>query len=1200
MQANSFRLNLSTLVVVHLMLCFSGLLQGQTGTNTGLSGHVSDSAGSAVPGAVVELTNTETAESRSTATASDGAWEARSLSPGQYRLTVEKSGFKRLVRTGIRVSSFEMATVDLSLELGELQQTVEVEGDAEMVRSDSATIVRTLDQEELERLPTSARNFTQMLVIKAGVSADISELLSNNNASISPSVNGARTTNNSFVFNGVDVTNLLCCNSRINGSRGTIDQGGGSLSRNIAPAPETLQEVKLQTSLYDAATGRNGGGAFSLVSKSGTNELHGSAYYYGQNEALIANDFFFNKNGLDRQKLKRHEYGFSVGGPVFLPKFYDGRNKTFVFGSYQRTDATTAYVPEASTIRRLPQALTDDRSTAGIRNFAESIWNVDEMGPFNPNVFNSTSVQLLQAKFPNGQYLIPSGSSGRNCEQESLGVSCDVINVAPATFVQDQFSANLDQQFGGNNRFSGKFFFTNQPSVDPFADSEAVSLFRREENTAQRTVALTDNHIFGPTLVNEFRFGFFRNRNDTAAVPFFTNAEFGINNPLAAERPDLAQIEIAGDEDIGDAFVFGTPPDDTLDKQETFTFGNTLSWIAGKHSIRMGGEFRRHRLYGDLRENKHGDIGAQSWNEFLTVGYANPEDGGRSRQLDISLNYGETERDFRMWDWSWFVADDWRVTRNLTFNLGVRHEFFGWPSEKNGIHNTYDYNVALASQQAGGPSVQDGFLFASNFNPATLAGTQGLSLRFADTKYIFPKDNNNLMPRFGFAYTPTANANLVLRGGYGIYFSRVTGAFINSLRQGAPFFREAENDDRGDWNAFPTDVAIFPVPQFQVGFDDGEPFLEGADNPGEEFEALENQMVSPDQATPYLQQWNFNVQWGFAKDWLFDIGYVGSKGTKLNQIRNLSQAIDVDRNGGFLARPGVPGGGFIGNYFTVVDDEFVNLVNPPDDCDITDDPGDCVIPNELRGRVLGFDEDEGANTLFSDANSIYHSLQTSLEKRFSAGLLFNANYTFSRSIDTFSDEGQYQVEHDQTNPRNNRGLSDFHRKHRFVFSFSYDLPFRGNVLLSGWSISGIGTFQSGRPFTVFDEDLSGFLYASTKPRPNLAEGSTYADQLTSGSTSSRVDGFLNESAFVSSGAQFGNLGRNSVIGPTQRRLDLSLMKLTRLSEQISMELRGEFYNATNTPNFRDPISNLSDGSFGRIQEMRGGPRVIQVGAKLRW
>ena len=269
---------------------------------------------------------------------------------------------------------------------------------------------RTLDQKELDSLPTSARNFTQLLVIEPGVSADISELLSNDNASISPSVNGARTTNNSFVFNGVDVTNLLCCNSRVNGSSGTIDNGGGSLSRNVAPAPETLQEVKLQTSLYDAGTGRNGGGNFTLVSKSGTNSFRGTAYYFNQNDALMANDFFFNRAGIEKPILERHEGGGTIGGPIV-------RNKTFFFGSYQRTQAETSFVDEASNTVLLPRALTDDRSDAGINNFAAAIWNPIH-GPVNFSVINPISRALLKAKLPDGTYLIPSGANGINCGQK--------------------------------------------------------------------------------------------------------------------------------------------------------------------------------------------------------------------------------------------------------------------------------------------------------------------------------------------------------------------------------------------------------------------------------------------------------------------------------------------------------------------------------------------------------------------------------------------------------------------------------------------------------------------------------------------------------------------------------------------------------------------------------------------------------------
>ncbi|MDA2938375.1 hypothetical protein MYX75_08955, partial [Acidobacteria bacterium AH-259-A15] len=467
---------------------------------------------------------------------------------------------------------------------------------------------------ELVGLPTSSRNFTQMLVIEPGVSADISELLSNDNASISPSVNGARTTNNSFSFNGIDVTNLLCCNNRINGSRGTIAEGGGTLSRNIAPAPETLQEVKLQTSLYDAATGRNGGGNFQLISKGGTNEFHGTIYHFLQNDKLIANDFFFNRAEIERPVLRRNEGGFTIGGPIV-------QNKTFFFGSYQFTRAQTAFVDEASNTRRMPRDLTDDRSDAGINAFATAI-GVEDVADINP-----ISRSFLKAQFPDGSYLIPSGANGFNCALKKKFESCQVLSVIPATYEQDQFSINIDHQLTGENKLSGRYFFSDQPSNDPLAGSRALTRFERVENTRQYTFSLTDTHIFSTTLINEFRGGFFRNRNDTAAVAHFTNAEFGINNPLASIRPDLGRMRIRTPKDVGDEFDFGTPGDQTLDVQNTFTYGDTLSFSKGRHSIKVGGEYRHSQLNGALQEDQNGDWRIDnSWSKFLTVGKPDKRD----------------------------------------------------------------------------------------------------------------------------------------------------------------------------------------------------------------------------------------------------------------------------------------------------------------------------------------------------------------------------------------------------------------------------------------------------------------------------------------------------------------------------------------------------------------------------------------------
>jgi hypothetical protein len=1106
-------------------------------------------------------------------------------------LVFERPGFKKLTRDGVVVSTAEVVTVNVQLEVGDLTQTVEVTGSAEMVSSTSATIVRTLDSHELEGLPTSSRNFTQLLVIEPGVSADISELLSNDNASISPSVNGARTTNNSFVFNGIDVTSLLCCNSRINGSRGTIDEGGGSLSRNIAPALETLEEVKLQTSLFDAATGRNGGGNFTLISKSGTNQLHGTVYHFLQNDKLIANDFFFNRAGLERPILRRNEGGFTAGGPII-------RNKTFFSGSYQFTRAHTSYVDEATNTRSVPRALTNDRSDEAINNFARAIWP-SNAGPVNIGAINPISRELLKAKLPDGSYLVRSGSDGFDCRVAGTqsAETCTVVSVIPATFDQDQFSTNIDHQFTQANKISGKFFFTNQPSIDPLANGSALTRHDRNEETEQRTFSLTDVHIFSPTVINEFRAGLFRNVNNSEAVAYHTNAEFGIVNPLAGVVPDLSQINIAagtGATALGDPIRFGTLADGTriFDVQNTFTYADTLSITRGKHSLRVGGEFRRNQLNGKLQEGNNGRHNARSWFDFLTVGFRNPGDANRARQFgDISLTYGETVRGFRMSDWNLFAADDWRVTPSLTLNLGVRYEVFGFPYEVNGFLVSYDYPRALETGL-----IQDGFLFASNFDENSVPGAAGLGLRKADSRSIIPTDYNNIMPRFGFAWSP--GERFVVRGGYGMFYERITGGFANSLRQSPPFFRELQLNNQGNWNSFPEDIGSLPIPAMQIGFDDGEPILVTELDPDNEFEALETQMIPPGLATPYTQQWSLSTQWEFRRNWLAEIGYVGTKGTKLLQAINSNQPLDIDAIG-FLPRAGVPGGGFFGNYFTIIDDEFVNLRTPTPGC-FEDDPGDCTIPEELRGRLLGLDEDEGANTLFSNGNSIYHSLQASLTKRYANSLMFNVNYTFSRSIDTYSDEGKYQVEHDQTRPFLNRGLSDFHRKHRLIMSWSWDLPFRGNRWVSGWQISGVGTFQSGRPFSIVDDDFSGFLFGSTGPRPNIAPGATHEDLVTTGPVTSRINDYLNRSALQSSGPQFGNLGRNVVMGPDQRRVDLSVSKRTSITERVNLEFRAEGYNISNTPAFRNPDRDMSNASFGQITRTRGGPRVIQFGLKLRF
>jgi hypothetical protein len=338
-------------------------------------------------------------------------------------------------------------------------------------------------------------------------------------------------------------------------------------------------------------------------------------------------------------------------------------------------------------------------------------------------------------------------------------------------------------------------------------------------------------------------------------------------------------------------------------------------------------------------------------------------------------------------------------------------------------------------------------------------------------------------------------------------------------------------------------------------------------------------------------------QMPLARDLSVTLGYAGTKGTKLLQSVGLNPPMDVD-TAGVLSRPGVPAGGFTGNYFNIVSDTFVNTDTPS--CDLFDDPDECTIAAELRVPILGFDEDEGLNTLVSNANSIYHSMQASVQKRFHQGLSFSANYTWAKSIDTFSDEGIFQAPNDQRRLSLNRAVSDFDRPHRLTLNYTWDLPSSRFAFLKGWSISGVGTFQSGRPFSITDDDFSGILFASTAPRPSLVPGATYADLQTAGNASSRVDSYINVDRLESAGSQFGTLGRNIMRAPAQRRFDVSVRKTFSITERTSLELRGEMYNVTNTANFKKPVSDLSSGNFGQIERSQGGPRVVQLAAKIKF
>jgi hypothetical protein len=1072
-------------------------------------------------------------------------------------------------------------------------------------------------------------------------------------------------------FNGIDTTNLT--------------SNEGSLTDNISPAPETLQEVKLQTGLYDASTGRSGGGNFQLITKSGTNEFHGSVYYFHQNEKFNANDFFFNKDGIERPVARRHEGGFTIGGPVF-------KDRSFFFGSYQRTDALTGFVPTAQSISLLPVAL----NFAGDRSAASLVAAFRQANPaFNltPAQISRFALNLFNLRNPvTGNFLIPSPNSlpgqkdslspdGKPFLDAAGNPMVRVRQVFPAEFEQDQFTIRNDTQITDKNRLAATFFFSNFPGFDPYPDpSSLTSPFTLQRDDRARTFAVSDVHLIGDRMVNEARFGFFYLDNSRRGSDEFADITHdrlleGTGVSITSFNPALLYDDSAATRRLSHftfAPNFGTSfgyPNDSFNQreQQTFSVADILSYTRGAHTFRMGGEWRYHTYDTTLPEEQGTEFEKQqSYTQLLQ---------GLTREADTQ--FGFTSKQFRMTDVSFFFADDWKFSSKLTLNLGLRWDWFGWPIEKNGLIGNLDFS------RVGPTLLPNAFIVPSNFNStgiATIDESVALTEK-ADTKHTLDgQDLNNFQPRIGFAWSPFDSKKLVIRGGYGVFFDRPSAAFANTVFSNYPFLRELEvtfpgsrvpfltafsqQDPNLPFHRYLPNRLIFRSNNYEIR--DGTPVIRGADgtiNPndpstgqptrGNIAETFEFRAVDRDLRTPYVQQWGLGFQYEITKDFLFEARYIGTKGTKLLQALAFNQGFDLNDpltpdsifqrlNDAYVAAGSPRGPLRAGNTArergTGVAFGFLNPLTGSIDLNLSqavrtvngvpDLATGTLIPFEARGLILGFNIPE-ALLLTSSANSIYNALQFGFQKRLSHGLQFNASYTFSKSIDTSSaDPGStagggkpdvpnvgFVTQGDQRNSRANRALSDFDRTHRFSLSFVYDIPSLGidSRWLKGWQIAGFVQAQSGTPFSIFASEPeaknlaellrlnlgSGGLYRLGFGRPSLAAGATLDDLRRRGAD--ETEAFFNVDALASPLGGFGNLGRNVLRGPDQKRVDFSISKTTAIVEKLSLEFRWEIFNLFNSVNFANPNNDLNDTlDLGTISNTVGGPRVMQFGLKLKF
>jgi Carboxypeptidase regulatory-like domain/TonB dependent receptor/TonB-dependent Receptor Plug Domain len=1097
---------------------------GQSTTGQ-LSGTVTDANGAVVSGAAVKIINLDTNAEREATTSDDGNFAFQLLPPGRYRVETSAAGFQTVSAEAV-VNITQTTTLDFPLAVaGANPNTVIVTADTPVLQSETSQNGRVITGETLRQLPLATRNFQQLLTLSAGAQSSVSNTTELGRGDATISVNGQRTTSNTVRINGVDANSI-----------------GTNSTPNIAvPAPDSLQEFVVQTSLYDASFGRNAGGNVEAVTRGGTNDYNGNIYYYLRNRVLNANEPFIKARGIERPPLDRSQFGGTLGGRVV-------RDRVFFFGSYQGTrEKNGVSLINSLTSPLIPAGLTDNNRTAAglFATFGVPVASI-----------NPVSLAILNARLPNGQYAIPSSGAGGLAANTAVNVPQSGIS----RFRENQFNANGDFIVSDNHNISAKFFIADNPTKQAnynfagLGNGERQLIgFGGDLTIKQKLYSITDNYVFSSNVVNQARFGFNRLRVTSVPEEPFTAAQFGMSSSLSTLFPGAPTIQVFG---ADSQFFFGSG---TLADQSSringYNFNDTLSVTAGNHRLKFGGEFRFSQVKFYFNAFSRGQLIFAGFNSFLT---------GTGTSL---LGSGVFDRYFKVKDYSGFVQDDWKISKRLTLNLGLRYDSYGLPVENQGRLVNFipsQLRVGTTAAPAGSPN---GFVQAEG---GQLAGVPTV------TKTLVPTDKNNFAPRVGFAYLLDDERNIVLRGGYGIYYDRISTRYANTQLFNYPYFALGVGLP-GVLRTLQSPFIPLPLPsQFPTAATVPSPLSPLSPFVGVPIAGI---YVDENLRTPYVQQFNFGAQWEFARNYLLDIGYVGNKGTNLLQVISPNQPVYNSATNSFAA-PLAPG----------------------------------AIVSALKNATGGVQQ------IQTTSLSNYSSLQMSVTRRFSNGLQFLAAYTFGKSIDYYSGAPLNEVTNvagDQFNWRTNRGRSDFNREQRFVVSGVYELPkYDGEngfakTVLNNWQVAGIAVFQTGLPFSIVDNPGNAVIQ-----RANFNTAFS-GDIYTSGSVSQRLNGYFNTAAFLTSKPRldntavgvvtnpnfdpsnpFGNTRRNFLTGPGQKNVDISFIKLIPFSERFRGEFRTEFFNVFNWVNYANPNNNISGANFGKIERASTGPRVIQFAFKL--
>ncbi|MFN7934876.1 MAG: TonB-dependent receptor [Bryobacteraceae bacterium] len=1156
-----------------LAIAMATPLAAQTTTGT-VTGFVTDAGGALIAEASVKLTNTGTGLVQTTSTNETGSYVFPLVQPGSYQITVEKSGFQVFART-FNIAVTQQARIDAQLTVGQVSESVTVSAASVVLEPDSSNLGQVISQRQVVDLPLNGRNpfalaaLTPGVTPLAGFGAGVAQQRGAAQAAGANNFlsNGGMTGANEILLDGIPIT--VCC------------QGQPAL----IPTIDTTEEFKVQTNMSPAEFGRTSGGILNIVTKSGTNRFRGTAYEFFRNEKIDAANFFSNRAGTNpipgrndrRTPLRYNQFGGSLGGPVLVPNLYNGKDKTFFFFNYEQVFLRRSLFRTFSVPTDLMRTGNLSEAPSDIYDPATVVANPAQAGRFLRSPFPGKVIPA------NRQVALSQNILKLYPAPQRAGIVNNLDSVASSRDDDRQISIRLDHNFSQRNRLFGRYSKLNNDHYEPNYWNSVASPAGFNQFIKSHTMVLDHVYTLRPTLVLNTRYGFARQRN--FRDPYSLGTDLGSLgfSPLYVSQVQERFLPVIG--------INGFNGNDESGNQRFTRYSHNvataISWIRSRHSMKFGWDGR---VFLDHNASLGNPGGNFSFSSTFTSG---PDPitgvpGGQAPYLGFAsyllgvptgglLTFSDATSQQGFYHALYF-QDDWKISQKLTMNIGLRWEMETGPSERFNRLATVEPDIVSPLAQPSGLPLRGGLVFR---------GVNGAS------RQRYKTDANNLGPRLGLAYS--LNPKTIFRGGFGVFY---TPGLVRLFNAGNPGFTVT--------TPFVATIdSVTPVGNFVNPFPTGLQPLAGSSQGASTLVGTSIAALKYDTPLPYSMQWNFGIQRELPGATGLSVTYAGNKGVLLPVNVGLNAL-----NPTFF--------GAVGDANKVAD--LNALVNNPFFGIITSGP--LATRQVQRNQLLrAFPHFTGfGNNFVGAGNSSYHALQLSVQRRMTNGFLGTLSYTFSKNLGdvnmlttSFFDAGQnpgYQNEFNRAADRSVLG-SDF--PHRLVMSGVYDLPFgKGrkfaadsrkavDLLIGGWQVNGIYTFQSGQPLN--------FGVSGTPPyaggRASFTSASVEAE--TSGSTSSRIGGvsggpgYLNADAFRRPNSfEFGDTprldGRHR--GPKTYNLDFSLIKNFALYESMRLQFRAEAFNLTNTPVFGLPNTTVGNPGFGIIGGQANQPRNMQLALKL--